>query len=70
MRAITDLARSLGISIIAEGAETEAELECLKSLGCDQVQGFYYSTAVDAAGAAGFMALLERAPEPEAAEQP
>lgn len=40
VRAITDLARSLGISIIAEGAETEAELETLKSLGCDKVQGY------------------------------
>ena len=30
----------LGISIIAEGAETEAELTSLKSIGCDQVQGY------------------------------
>jgi diguanylate cyclase (GGDEF)-like protein len=44
VRAITELARSLGISIIAEGAETEAELNALKALGCDLVQG--YSVAV------------------------
>ncbi len=35
-----DLARGLGISIIAEGAETEAELNVLLSIGCDQVQGY------------------------------
>ena len=40
VRAITELARGLGIAIIAEGAETEAELDSLRSLGCDQVQGY------------------------------
>jgi diguanylate cyclase (GGDEF)-like protein len=40
VKAITDLARGLGISIIAEGAETEAELDSLMSIGCDQVQGY------------------------------
>ncbi|MBL8579444.1 MAG: EAL domain-containing protein [Mesorhizobium sp.] len=40
VRAITELARGLGISIIAEGAETEEELTSLKSIGCDQVQGY------------------------------
>ena len=40
VRAITELARGLGISIIAEGAETEAELNSLMSIGCDQVQGY------------------------------
>jgi diguanylate cyclase (GGDEF)-like protein len=40
VRAITELARGLGISIIAEGAETEAELEALLRIGCDQVQGY------------------------------
>ena len=49
MRAITELARGLGISIIAEGAETEAELDSLLSIGCDQVQG--YSIAFPMPGA-------------------
>ncbi len=40
VRAITELARGLGISLIAEGAETEAELETLMAIGCDQVQGY------------------------------
>jgi len=40
VKAITELARGLGISIIAEGAETEAELHSLLSIGCDQVQGY------------------------------
>jgi predicted signal transduction protein with EAL and GGDEF domain len=40
VRAITELARGLGISIIAEGAETDAELDSLMAIGCDQVQGY------------------------------
>jgi len=40
VRAITELARGLGISIVAEGAETEHELNSLRMLGCDQVQGY------------------------------
>lgn len=40
VRAITDLAQGLDIEIVAEGAETEAELSSLLALGCDQVQGY------------------------------
>ncbi|RUY60867.1 EAL domain-containing protein, partial [Mesorhizobium sp. M7A.F.Ca.CA.001.05.1.1] len=40
VRAITELARGLGISIVAEGAETEAELDSLMAIGCDQVRGY------------------------------
>jgi EAL domain-containing protein (putative c-di-GMP-specific phosphodiesterase class I) len=40
VRAITELARGLGISIVAEGAETEAELDSLLKIGCEQVQGY------------------------------
>ena len=40
VRAITELARGLGIAIVAEGAETEAELDSLLAVGCEQVQGY------------------------------
>ena len=40
VRAITELARGLGISIIAEGAETEKELDSLLAIGCENVQGY------------------------------
>lgn len=40
VKAITELARGLGISIIAEGAETEEELSSLLKIGCEQVQGY------------------------------
>lgn len=40
------LARSLGLKVVAEGAETAEEVQRLKSLGCDSYQGFYFSPPV------------------------
>ena len=36
------LARALGLDVVAEGVETEAELELLRDMGSDFVQGYYY----------------------------
>ncbi|WP_136680421.1 cache domain-containing protein [Neptunomonas sp. XY-337] len=40
---ILDVARHLSLETIAEGVETEAQLNFLGAYGCDQVQGFYFS---------------------------
>ncbi|OUD12688.1 GGDEF domain-containing protein [Thioflexithrix psekupsensis] len=40
--AITTLARSLRMDVIAEGVETKAQLNCLQRYACDYVQGFYF----------------------------
>ncbi len=40
IRAIVDLAHGLGLTVIAEGVETELQLEILAAAGCDQVQGY------------------------------
>ncbi|MGJ0516180.1 MAG: bifunctional diguanylate cyclase/phosphodiesterase [Methylomicrobium sp.] len=42
-RAIILLGHTLQLSVIAEGVETAAQLAFLKSEGCDEVQGFYFS---------------------------
>lgn len=40
IEAILALARGLGLSVVAEGAETEAQLAALRELGCAEVQGY------------------------------
>jgi len=48
VRAIVSLAHSLRLKVVAEGVETREQLDLLKSLGCDQYQGFCFSPAVPA----------------------
>jgi EAL domain-containing protein (putative c-di-GMP-specific phosphodiesterase class I) len=43
--AIIELARGLRMRVIAEGVETEAQLDYLKRRGCDEVQGHVYGKA-------------------------
>lgn len=43
IRAIISLAHSLQMSVVAEGVETEAQLEFLRQQHCDEVQGYYYA---------------------------
>jgi diguanylate cyclase (GGDEF)-like protein/PAS domain S-box-containing protein len=46
--AIIAMATSLQLRIVAEGVETDEQLRFLKSVGCDAVQGFYFSAPVSA----------------------
>lgn len=43
---ILAMARDLGLKVVAEGVETEEQLEYLRARGCDEFQGFYFSQAV------------------------
>lgn len=56
-RAIVSMANALGMSVVAEGVETPAELQVPQKLGCDQIQGYLVSRPVPADKAA---ALMER----------
>ena len=38
----------LGMTVIAEGVETQGQLDVLLAMGCDQAQGFLFSRAVPA----------------------
>ncbi len=46
--AIISMAASLGMQTIAEGVETEGQLEFLKTQGCTEVQGYYFSRPLPA----------------------
>lgn len=48
VKTIISLAHSLDLKVIAEGAETRAQLDLLSAYGCDEVQGFYFSRPVPA----------------------
>jgi len=45
VRSIISLGMGLGVTITAEGVETEAELSCLRAGGCHEGQGFLFSRA-------------------------
>jgi EAL domain-containing protein (putative c-di-GMP-specific phosphodiesterase class I) len=42
------MARSLRLSVVAEGVEAHEEVEFLKVNGCDALQGYYFSPPVPA----------------------
>jgi EAL domain-containing protein (putative c-di-GMP-specific phosphodiesterase class I) len=51
VRAVIEVARTLGMRVIAEGIESEPQLEVLRSLGCEYGQGFLFSKPLDPAAA-------------------
>lgn len=55
--AIISLAHSLGLSVIAEGVENRKQLEFLRGLECEEIQGYLYSRPLPARE---FEVLLER----------
>jgi EAL domain-containing protein (putative c-di-GMP-specific phosphodiesterase class I) len=62
-----DLAHHLGLRAVAEGVEDRAQLDELRALGCDAVQGFAISEPMSATRATDW--LLERAPEAQPRRQ-
>jgi EAL domain-containing protein (putative c-di-GMP-specific phosphodiesterase class I) len=48
--AIVSLGHNLGIKVIAEGIETPAQAEVLRSFGCKYAQGYYFGIPTPAAG--------------------
>ena len=50
VRAVTDLGKRLGVTTVAEGVETEEQLDCLRNEGCVEVQGYLFGRPVPSAG--------------------
>ena len=58
VRAIIDLAHALGMEVVAEGVETEGQVERLRRLNCDKGQGYLFSPPVPTEGITRFLAPL------------
>lgn len=43
VKAVISIARVKGVKVIAEGVETKEQLECLRELECDEIQGYYFA---------------------------
>ena len=55
IKAVTNLGSTLGIPILAEGAETEKQLARLRQVGCTEMQGYLFSQPIPASEIAGLL---------------
>jgi diguanylate cyclase (GGDEF)-like protein len=70
VQAVIGLGHSLGMSTTAEGIETTEQLDAVRALGCNEVQGFLFSPPVAASTAADLLATdLLAGTKPEARAQ-
>ena len=58
IEAIVSMAHSLGMRVVAEGVETTAQRSAATQMGCDSIQGFFHTPAVDASKIPGLMGWL------------
>ena len=47
VQAIVKLAENIDMGVIVEGVETRSQMEMLKTLGCDLMQGYYFSKPLE-----------------------
>ncbi|MEY9930156.1 diguanylate cyclase (GGDEF)-like protein [Catenulispora sp. GP43] len=59
LRGIVHVARTMDISVVAEGVETVGQRDLLRDMGCAYAQGFLYSPAVPLAETAAVQAAIE-----------
>ncbi|HJU12657.1 MAG TPA: GGDEF and EAL domain-containing protein, partial [Candidatus Binataceae bacterium] len=59
VRLIIMLAHTVGLKVVAEGAETKEQINALRDLGCEMAQGYFYSPPVSPEVAFGLLARSE-----------
>ena len=63
---IMHLARILGMQVVAEGAETEAHIDLLRTLHCDYAQGYFFSKPLAAKAIVSLLNAPYATPAPTA----
>jgi EAL domain-containing protein (putative c-di-GMP-specific phosphodiesterase class I) len=66
LRAVVDSAHDEGLTVVAEGIETEQHLEIARALGCDRGQGYLFGRPVPAQE---FSSILRRGPSAPSAKR-
>ena len=64
VRIIVMLAHHLGLDVVAEGVETQAQLSLLKDLGCERAQGYLFSKPVNQETILELLAVNRSSPVP------
>ncbi|MEH0167120.1 EAL domain-containing protein [Paucibacter sp. JuS9] len=62
VKAVISMAHALGLRVVAEGVETAVQLECLRELGCDDIQGFLLGIPMPAGEFQGLLQAAAAAP--------
>lgn len=65
VRMMIELGVGLGLKIVAEGVETDAQAKCLRQLGCGIGQGYLYSPAVSAEKVPDLLKLIPETHRPD-----
>ncbi|HEX9984870.1 MAG TPA: EAL domain-containing protein [Thermoanaerobaculia bacterium] len=64
VRSVVQLAQGLNLRVVAEGVETQAQLQFLRDHNCDEVQGYYYSYPLPAQELETFLASAPKSNPP------
>lgn len=68
-RSVIQLAHALHLPVLAEGVESEGQLQMLREDGCDQIQGYLFSPPLDAEGLAQLLRSRRTLPVPAKPER-
>ncbi len=58
VRTIVSLAHNLGMGVVAEGIEVEEQLNVVKALGCEYVQGYWFSAPLSSRDTASYLSRM------------
>ncbi len=47
VKSVIEMSKIKGLKVIAEGVEEKEQFECLKDMGCNEIQGYYFSRPVN-----------------------